>query len=161
MELQLCVNHFSTLCRWKDWDYEGHKVQGVERYGLSQEKEKEKAAAQKKADETENKLIYPLLRNVKPERSRKLAAYDLEASPDDNMRGCVKGSKHFRTYAMGFGWIDVEGEQHYESFYGYKGLVCYTVATDGFACGDNDPFVATEDRLPWFVCWNGPPPASV
>ena len=119
MELQLCVNHFSTLCRWKDWDYEGHKVQGVERYGLSQEKEKEKAAVKKQADETENKIIYPRV-NVRTERSRKLAAYDLEASPDDNMRGCVRGSKHFRTYAMGFGWIDANGAQHYESFYGYK-----------------------------------------
>lgn len=90
VELQLSVNHFSTLCRWKDWKYEGHTVQGVERHGLTQESEKVKIETQRLADKTENKIIYPHV-NVEKERSRKLAAYDLEASPDDNMRGCVRG----------------------------------------------------------------------
>jgi len=100
--------------------YEGHTVQGIERHGLTHESVKLKVKTKQRAAETENKKIYPRILNVRKERSRKLASYDLEASPDDNMRGCVRGSKHFRTYAMGFGWIDEQGEQHYESFYGYK-----------------------------------------
>ena len=99
VEMQLSVGHFSTLLRWKDWSYEGHVVKGVERLGLSKESEDIRNAKQVEKQLSEDTIIYSRV-CPKKERSRKLAAYDLEASPDDNAVGCVGGSKHFRTYGF-------------------------------------------------------------
>ena len=42
VELQLKAGHFLSLIRWRDWNYEGKTVRGIERFGLTLEKEKKK-----------------------------------------------------------------------------------------------------------------------
>ena len=55
------------------------------------------------------------------ERSTKLGAWDLEASPDNKQEGCVRGSRHFQTYGLGFAWMQ-DGIMPYEAFWSRPGL---------------------------------------
>jgi len=66
-------------------------VPGIDRFGITPETEQKKIEQEAK-EEQKDKKIYPHVK-VYAERSHKLAAWDIEASPDDNQEGCVKKSK--------------------------------------------------------------------
>ena len=121
VELQLKAGHFLSLIRWRDWNYEGKTVRGIERFGLTLEKEKKKIE-DKALEAQEAKLIKSCVVPRK-ERSTKLGAWDLEASPDDAQEGCVRGSRHFQTYGLGFAWLQ-DGEMPYEAFWSNEENVC-------------------------------------
>jgi len=133
VELQLVNEHFVSLIRWKDWNYQGTVVPGIDRFGITPETEQKKIEQEAK-EEQKDKKIYSHVK-VFAERSHKLAAWDIEASPDDNQEGCVKKSKHFRTYAVGFAWKDQNKSNVHKEGHPYKA------------------FWATKDKPNVFVQW--------
>ena len=121
VELQLKAGHFVALVRWRDWNYQGKPVPGIGRIGLTLEKEKKKI--EEKALEAEEDKVITGRVTPRKERSTKLGAWDLEASPDNAQEGCVRGSRHFQTYGLGFAWMQ-DGEMPYEAFWSNEENVC-------------------------------------
>lgn len=97
---QGATNHFHSLLRWKDINAHGYTREA------QQEKERIRKEQKDGEDDIINTVVYP-----KPKNTKKLATWDIEASP----RG--KDGK-FQAWAVGLAWLDDKGRQHYKKAYG-------------------------------------------
>ena len=99
------TNHFHALIRWKDienlgYNYEEQIIKEVEQ---KEEKEKQEAIITTK--------VFP-----KPINTKKLIAWDIEASPNKS------NNNKFQTWAAGIAWINGKNKKCYEKFYGRDSL---------------------------------------
>jgi len=99
------VNHFHALLRWKD----------IKELGYTKEAQLEQERKRKEDGDAEETVIKTVVR-PKAKNTKKLIAWDIEASPDQN-----DGNK-FKCYAVGMAWLNAEGKMKYKKAFGRDAL---------------------------------------
>ena len=75
-----------------------------------------RSAASEGAGTLASYRVIPITRGAKAKNTKKLIAWDIEASPDQN-----DGNK-FKCYAVGMAWLNAEGKMKYKKAFGRDAL---------------------------------------